>query len=183
MVYLFDFFGVISSEVAPVWFEKYLPEYDIAELRSKYVLDADLGKTPVSVLYATLAELSNQSPDEVARQWRELAVINQEVVRVLKTLTEDNRVALLSNSPAEFIRPILQQHNLEALFEVIVISGEVGMVKPNLDIYLYILDKLNANPEDVLYIDDNDTNIEVAHSLGMNTLLYKKVFDIANLEP
>lgn len=181
MIYIFDFFGVISSEVAPFWFAEHLPNQNITELRKQYVVDADLGKTPLNVFYEKLAELTNQTVELITQQWTDLAVINNDVVDVIEKLGKNHRIALLSNSPADLIRPILKENNLERLFEVIVISGEVGMVKPNEDIYLYTLDKLDVKPGEVFFIDDGQKNIDAANSLGMNTVLFKDLSDIAGL--
>jgi HAD superfamily hydrolase (TIGR01509 family) len=181
MSYIFDFFGVISSNVANPWFAKYLSNYDIAELRNNYINDADLGKIPLGVFYNELAKLTNQSSEVIAEQWRELAIIDQEVIEVIKKLRNINPVALCSNAPSDLIRPILEANQLESLFDVIVISGEVGMVKPNQDIYLYTLEKLNVKPEEVFFIDDSQKNIEAANALGMKTILFKSFSDIAGL--
>lgn len=181
MVYIFDFFGVISSEVVPFWFAEHLPNQNVADLRKQYIDDADLGNTSLSVLYRKLAKLTNQTVESITQQWTNLAVINNNVIDLIEKLNKDNRVALLSNSPADLIRPILKKHDLERLFEVIIISGEVGMVKPNQDIYLYTLKKLDTIPKETFFIDDSQKNVEVADSLGMNTILYKDFSDIAGL--
>jgi len=78
------------------------------------------------------------------------------------------RVALLSNSwgntyPRELI---------DALFEEVVISGEVGMRKPNPDIFTHTLDLLDARPDRVVFIDDAEPNTDGAARLGMHTILH-----------
>jgi len=181
MVYVFDFFGVISSEVAPFWFAQHLPNYDITELRKNYMVDADLGKTPLNVFYGKLAELTNQTTETIAQQWNDLAVIDSKVVQVVENLGKNHQVALLSNAPTDLIRPILKRHDLERLFELIVISGEVGMVKPNQDIYLHTLSSLGSKPEETLFIDDNKKNVDTAKMLCMKTILYDSYLDIDKL--
>jgi epoxide hydrolase-like predicted phosphatase len=78
------------------------------------------------------------------------------------------RVALLSNSwgntyPRELI---------DALFDLVVISGEVGMRKPNPDIFTHTLDLLDARPDRVVFIDDAEPNTDGAARLGMHTVLH-----------
>lgn len=180
MAYIFDFFGVISSNILP-WFGKYLPEYDLAELREAYINDADLGKLPLSALYEKLAELTNQSAEEVARQWMGMVTINSEVVSVIQKLGIDNKIALCSNSPSGLILPILKEHQLEEMFDVIVISAKVGMVKPNEDIFLHTLSLMDSKPNQAIFIDDDERNIEAAIKLGMKSVLYKNPSDVAGL--
>lgn len=77
------------------------------------------------------------------------------------------QVALLSNSwgntyPRERI----------AVFDPVVISGEVGLRKPNADIFLHALDLLDAPPDRVAFVDDAGANTEGAGRLGMRTVLH-----------
>ena len=181
MTYIVDFFGVISSEVAPFWFAEYLPNYDIAELRKKYVGGADLGRTPLNTFYKKLAKLTNQETHIVAQEWHDLAKIDIEAVSVVEQLGKKSKIALCSNAPANLIRPILQENDLEKLFNVIVISSEVRMVKPNDDIFIQTLELLKTTAAETTFIDDSEANVRVAERLGMNTILYKNVADIAQL--
>ncbi len=181
MTYIFDFFGVISSELADHWFREYLPNYSVSELREKYVVDADAGRLSTEDYYRALAELSGKTPEAVDKEWRARAVVDQEVVSIIRRLKENNQIALCSNSPAGLLRPILKDNDLEALFEVIVISGEVGMVKPNHDIFNHTLKLLGKEASEVTFIDDNEKNTESAAALGMKTILFKSISDLAGL--
>ena len=44
--------------------------------------------------------------------------------------------------------------------------------KPNDDIFLYTLEKINAKPEESLFIDDNKPNVDSAVNLGINGFVY-----------
>lgn len=59
-----------------------------------------------------------------------------------------------------------------ALFNGLVISGEIGMVKPNEEIYRYILDKYSLVPEECIFIDDNKNNIAACEKIGINGYLF-----------
>lgn len=59
-----------------------------------------------------------------------------------------------------------------------VISGEVGMVKPNKDIYYYLFNKCKIDPHTSLFIDDNLENIKTAKELGMYTIQFTTVEDL-----
>jgi len=78
------------------------------------------------------------------------------------------RVALLSNSWGN----TYPRDRIDAIFDVVVISGEVGMRKPNPDIFVHTLDLLDVKPERAIFIDDAAPNIEGAARLGMNTALH-----------
>lgn len=55
------------------------------------------------------------------------------------------------------------------LFDGVVVSGEVGLVKPDPAIYRLMLERYGLDPAGVLYIDDLAENVAVAEGLGMTT--------------
>ena len=63
-----------------------------------------------------------------------------------------------------------EQHKITALahFDGLVISGEIGAVKPNVDIYLYLLNTYGLCADECLFIDDNAANIEACESVGIH---------------
>jgi len=61
-----------------------------------------------------------------------------------------------------------------ALFDGKIISGEVGLLKPDPTIYQHLLETFDLNPSDCLFIDDQMSNIHAAESIGMRTVHYQK---------
>ncbi len=53
-------------------------------------------------------------------------------------------------------------------FDVPIFSAEVGLAKPDPRIYQLVLDCLQLQPNDAVFIDDNLPNIDEAHALGMH---------------
>ncbi|HEY3872940.1 MAG TPA: HAD family phosphatase [Actinocrinis sp.] len=73
------------------------------------------------------------------------------------------RTALLSNSWGnEYLR-----EDWDVLFDAVVISGEVGMRKPDPDIYLYTLEQLGCRPAEAVFVDDLEANIRGAAAVGI----------------
>ncbi|MGH6653862.1 MAG: HAD family hydrolase [Actinocrinis sp.] len=73
------------------------------------------------------------------------------------------RTALLSNSWGnEYLRD-----DWDVLFDAVVISGEVGMRKPEPEIYLHTLDLLGCAPRESVFVDDLPANVRAAAALGI----------------
>lgn len=92
-----------------------------------------------------------------------------EVIKEIKA--SGKRLYLLSN----FNRRLRNDLHLAPsllLFDGLVISGEVGMVKPNADIYRYLLDTYKLDPAECIFIDDRDDNIEAGEKLGIKGYLF-----------
>ncbi|HQY90379.1 HAD family phosphatase [Caldilinea sp.] len=57
-------------------------------------------------------------------------------------------------------------------FELVIMSNEVGLLKPNPDIFELALELLNLSAGQVLYIDDSAENVATAHQLGMKSFTH-----------
>jgi epoxide hydrolase-like predicted phosphatase len=78
------------------------------------------------------------------------------------------RVALLSNSWGN----TYPRERIDALFDPVVISGEVGLRKPLAPIYQLALERLDVPAGRVLFVDDAEPNVLGARAVGMRALLH-----------
>lgn len=78
------------------------------------------------------------------------------------------KTALLSNSWGN----TYPRHGWDDMFDEVVISGEVGMRKPDAEIYHHTLDLLKVKPEESVFVDDLAHNIKAAADLGMIGILH-----------
>ncbi|MBC8507016.1 MAG: HAD family phosphatase [Anaerolineales bacterium] len=81
----------------------------------------------------------------------------------------------LSNMPVEHYVHLKNKCDFWDKFEGIVISGQVNMVKPEPEIYQYLLSEYQLDPATCVFIDDSPKNIEVARSIGMNGIVFTDV--------
>ncbi len=79
------------------------------------------------------------------------------------------RTALLSNSWGSDDYP---RADFPALFDAVIISGEVGMRKPEEAIFLHAADALGLPPASCVFIDDLEANVAAAAECGMTGLLH-----------
>ena len=54
-----------------------------------------------------------------------------------------------------------------------VVSGFVKMVKPNEDIYEYLMDKFSLKADECVFIDDREDNVKAAVRLGMKGIVFQ----------
>ncbi|GAA2774556.1 HAD family phosphatase [Saccharopolyspora taberi] len=78
------------------------------------------------------------------------------------------RTALLSNSWGHSY----PWDVLDGLFEVTVISGDVGLRKPDPRIYRLTLERLGLTPAEAVFVDDAPPNVEAAEQLGLRAVLH-----------
>jgi epoxide hydrolase-like predicted phosphatase len=85
------------------------------------------------------------------------------VAVVLRARRQGVRTALLSNSwGLDYDRT-----GWDALFDAVVISGEVGLRKPEPEIYRLTAERLGLGPEECVFVDDLAPNVRGAAAVGM----------------
>lgn len=79
------------------------------------------------------------------------------------------QVGILSDAMPSFPH-VVRNHEVRQYIDALVISTEIGAAKPNEKMYLEICKKLNAAPEDCLFVDDRVCNLEGAMKVGMRAV-------------
>jgi putative hydrolase of the HAD superfamily len=83
--------------------------------------------------------------------------------------------AILSNIGADVLASVERTFDWIHHFDVLVWSYQLGIVKPDPEIYRHTLRELGTNPEETLFIDDRRPNVEAARALGIQALEYSSV--------
>ncbi len=66
-----------------------------------------------------------------------------------------------------------QREMFDELFDNVVISGEVGLRKPQPEIYLLAAERLKAEPADCVFVDDFQINADGATAVGMHGIQHR----------
>jgi putative hydrolase of the HAD superfamily len=89
------------------------------------------------------------------------------------------KTSILSNMPSDFSTYLRSHAAWLNDFDIKVFSGEIGVVKPDAKIYLTCLDGLTVRPEEALFIDDIEVNVEAARALGINSTKFESIAQLA----
>lgn len=68
---------------------------------------------------------------------------------------------------------VIEKFDILQLLDDRIISSEEHLIKPDTAIYHRLCDKFNLKPEDCIFTDDKEANIEGAKSAGMSAILFK----------
>lgn len=100
-------------------------------------------------------------------------VPNVLLVKDLKEHT-DHKLYLLSNFDAHAINTFaLTYPEFFSLFDGVIVSGQVGLLKPYPEMYRYLLQTYDLRAQDSLFIDDQHENVLGAEHVGIPCVLYK----------
>ena len=95
-------------------------------------------------------------------------------VRVLHELRERGYpLYALTNWSAETFPLARSWYRFLDLFDEIVVSGEVGMIKPDGEIYDVLVERTGLNLATTVFIDDSAANVRAAEALGFNGVLFE----------
>ncbi len=79
----------------------------------------------------------------------------------------------LSNMPSYTFAYLRERYDHWDVFQGIVISGDVKLIKPDPAIFRHILQQYRLDPTQSVFIDDHSPNIEAARQLGFHTVLFQ----------
>lgn len=94
----------------------------------------------------------------------------KDVVEYAHSLKDKCKIGILSNLMPFDKKRIDDQYDLSK-FDYVYLSFEIGMRKPNKKVYEYVLNDLKIDASNILFIDDDKDNIEMAKACGWNTCM------------
>jgi len=174
-VLLFDLGGVLIDFAGFEEMRRLLPQVsDRSEIRDRWIHSASV----------QLFERGDITPEEFARRLVEefhLELSAEEFLRefvswargpypgalpLLRRLQNSHRIACLSNSN-ELHTP-LHRASIHPHMDSYYFSDEIGMVKPDLEIFEYVIRDLAVGPRRIAFFDDTPVNVEAARECGLN---------------
>ena len=113
---------------------------------------------------------------EVAPYRTELEKLYEEAPAIIKELCQKYELGIIANQ-LDGLKERLQAFDLLKYFKYIISSWDVQLMKPDIRIFEYALDKANCNPQEACMIGDRlDNDILPAKALGMKTVWIKQGF-------
>jgi len=170
---IFDCFGVVASPAISHWILNNLgPEFNKAELLNRF----DLGEISCDEMLCVFSKLACRSSDVIHQEITTYCTLDFELIDYIKELKATAyKIILLTNANGSFLEQFICKEYpwFRDLFDSIVISSEIKMVKPNKDIYLHSLKVNCLSPEDAIFIDDSSSNILGAEKVGIPSILFR----------
>lgn len=119
--------------------------------------------------------IPNKELDEIREAWNSI-LLDFPLYRLefLQRLSQKYRLFLLSNTDRTHIEKFEHKVGMTfarefyQCFEKVYFSYEIGLRKPDPEVFNYIINRHDLNPKKTLFVDDNKHNTEVAANLGMH---------------
>lgn len=191
---LFDFGGVIIGidknaavkrfqEIGATNITEYLNEYR----QTGIFLELEEGKLTREEFYDAFRKLfgAHISSEDIDSGWLAfLTSIPPYKLELLDSLRKKYKVYMLSNT-----NPVVAEwahskeftpsgRNVSSYFDKCYLSYEIGCAKPDLAIYQHVIDDAQINPEETIFFDDGQANLDAAAKLGFKTQLVHQDDDL-----
>jgi putative hydrolase of the HAD superfamily len=179
---LVDYGGVLTTNV----FDSFR-DFCVAEGLDRDAVRRLFREEPRALELVRGLETGALSEDEFGERFGELLEIDDRTGLVERMFggvrPDEEMLAALRRARAAGIRTGLVSNSMGAgrydrsafpeLFDGVVISGEVGLHKPQPEIFLLGAERAGAAPEDCVFVDDLRENCEGAEAVGMTAVLHR----------
>jgi putative hydrolase of the HAD superfamily len=175
---IFDCFGVIVGKGFP---QTYRMAGGDPKNDRDFIVDL-LGQANLGMITDDLFNLSISNHLGISVQtWNEVVkraeLPDNHLLNYIKELRKSYKTAVLSNSNRGVLARKIGDSWLSSCFDEVIVSAEVGIVKPDPRIYKIAAERLNVEMSECVFIDDQQTFIETGRGLGMKVILYKDFID------
>lgn len=167
---IFDCFGVILQRPGHEFY-KTVEDRELQKQIDKLEDQADVGEITEDEFNEQVAKLTGSTPAKVAAE-TSIYERNQELLNFVAELRGEYKVSLLTNVSKDTISRFFSEDERRDLFDDVLVSSEVGLVKPDPEIFALAARRLALRPEECVFIDDTAKNCEAAAKCGIKAIAY-----------
>jgi putative hydrolase of the HAD superfamily len=136
---------------------------------------ASRGEIPVRMHWEAVRMALGIPPQDMPgflQQYWSADDVNWELLEYIRQLHPAYKVGLLSNAWDDLRQTMHTRWDIDDLFDEMIISAEVGMVKPDPRIFRLAAERLRVAPREAVFIDDMPDNVEAARHEGLQGIQF-----------
>ena len=176
---ILDCFGVLYIPKSNYMYQLLLanPHRHQDEIRD-LVAQNEYGLIDDETLFAEIAQLTGLSLDTVQQSLVNDFVRNDQLIDYVQKLRPRLLVGMLSNLGHDSAVRYFSAKERAELFDAVVISGDIGMIKPHSEIYEYTCGQLGVDTSEAIMIDNAEQNCTGAQAAGLQAILFRNTAQI-----
>lgn len=168
---IFDCFGVLTYDGWLPFKKEHFKQSDEERQATDLGTQVNRGLLSYGDFIDQIAEMAHVPVDEV-RQAIHNNVPNDELFAYIRTELKPNyKIGMLSNAGRDMLDEIFPAAHL-ALFDAIALSYETGHLKPDRRAFELIAERLGVEPEQCIFVDDQERYCTAAREMGMQAIVY-----------
>lgn len=173
---IFDCFGVLATDIWLEFCKKLPPEADVAQasaLNKAY----DKGIINYDDFFQGVKDATGQLPPDLEHMAEGQMGKNLDLLAYIAKLKPDYKIGLLSNVSSDWITREFLTQSEQQLFDDIVLSYQVDMIKPDPRLFHLVCERLGVLPEEAVMVDDRYPYADGARAIGMQGIVYQDLPD------
>jgi epoxide hydrolase-like predicted phosphatase len=99
-------------------------------------------------------------------------VIDRDLLDFVRSLRPRYQTGVISNAWGD-LRDYVVKHQFDDAFDTLIISAEIGIMKPQPEVYQLALKQAQVKANEAAFIDDTPRNVEAANALGMHGIVFR----------
>ncbi len=99
-------------------------------------------------------------------------VVDRDLIGFIRSLRPRYKTGVISNAWSD-LRDYIVNNKFDDAFDRLVISAEVGVMKPEARIYQIALKQMQVGAGEAVFVDDMKVNVEAARALGMQGIVFR----------
>lgn len=139
-------------------------------------LDLNLGKLSEREAIKTCVKQLQMPEDKIKLLMHKFKTLQTPIPGIMELLHELKNIGIDLYSITDNVKEIIEFHathsNFLHYFKGIVVSADVGVLKPDIEIYRYLINNYKVNPAESVFIDDLLANVEGARTAGMHAFQF-----------
>jgi putative hydrolase of the HAD superfamily len=137
---------------------------------------ASTGEIPEEAHWVAVAQALGVTRSQAAEIGSEFFAgdrVDTALLGFLRGLRPQQKVGLISNAWSG-LRAFIKSRGFEDVFDDMIISAEVGLIKPDARIYQLALERLDVEPAEAVFVDDFPVNVDGARAIGMYAIQFTR---------
>jgi HAD superfamily hydrolase (TIGR01509 family) len=169
---IFDCFGVlVMSGRDKLYHDFQQHEVELHDLS----MQSDYGMITREEYDKAVAELTGLSVDTLEAKYWQNHTLNDSALAWVRELKSNGnyKIGMLSNIGRGWLEDFISKELQHELFDEVVLSGEVNMIKPDPHLFRLAADNLESDTIECVMIDDIEGNVDGAKRVGMEGIIFR----------
>ena len=168
---ILDMYGVIVKQTGDdfvPYVQQTFPNLSIEEIHTPW-FKADIGELTSLEVWEALGFQGDL--EKIEKDYLDTIELSNGFIDFIEKVKGKYKLAIISNDSGRWSKYLREKFDINKYFDVISISGDLKIQKPDERIFLLTMEKLGMKAEDCIYVDDRTGNLNAAKKVGMTPIL------------
>lgn len=166
-----DMYGVIVKQTGDdfvPYVQRAFPDLSAEDIYPSW-FRANIGETTSLEVWKAIGFQGDL--EKIEKEYLDTITLSDGFLDFIEKVRNQYKLAIISNDSSRWSRYLREKFDINRYFDVISISGDLKIKKPDERIFLRTIVGLGVNAEDCIYVDDRRSNLGAAKRAGMHPIL------------